>query len=1180
MTQYLRAMRDRIVEAKRADEDKAIDALAAEAGISDETRRNACRNAESLINEIRSSDGVGRIDSFLVEYGLDTEEGIALLRLSEALMRVPDSFTADALIADKLSNVDWNRHRGRSKSSFVNLATLAMAAGAECVRNADSPVTNGPARKALRNLSAPAVRLATRRAVGMLANRFVIGKTMEEALSNSAREEREGFCHSYDMLGEAALTAVDADNFFEAYKGAIRTLALRSGLSSDCKANHSVSIKLSALHPRYELAQRERVLDELRGRLLTLARMAKDINISIDIDAEESERLELSLDLMETVLGDPGLAGWDGFGVVVQAYGKAAPRVIDYLNCLAEQLDRKIKIRLVKGAYWDSEIKRAQVEGIAEFPVYTRKAATDVSYLCCAKKLIGMTDRIYPQFAGHNAHTVSAILELAGTNREFEFQRIYGMGGPLHSTVLRQTKRRCRVYAPVGNHRELLPYLARRMLENGANSSFVNQIADPSWTAREIARDPFDALADARKSNIRVIARPPELFGNKRENSKGWDLRNPGDLAEFKRSREPYSTGEWSTGPIIAVHTDAIADSPCLNPADSSDIVGRVERAGETETEAAFAAAKDWGNVPPRDRAAVLRQAARLYEARSGEIFALLAREAGKTMLDAVAELREAVDFLRHYAAESENLGERAPLGLMACISPWNFPLAIFTGQVSGALAAGNGVLAKPADQTPLTAAWAVELMHEAGVPRNVLQLLPGPGSVVGEKLASDPRTGGIVFTGSTATANRINRTMAESGRPTAPLIAETGGLNAMIVDSTALPEQVVADIIVSAFQSAGQRCSATRMLYLQNDVADTFLTMLYGAMDELRVGNPWEETTDIGPLISDQARAEIERYLETARAEGRLLKRCAAPKSGNFLGPAVLKVGGIEDLEEEVFGPVLHVATYQAKKIDQIVNAINAKGYGLTFGMHSRIDSLVKRTTERLRVGNMYVNRNQIGAVVGSQPFGGEGMSGTGPKAGGLDYVRRFTKGKSTANAVVKGEKVNPKEVERIARAASKPVGRALRVLDMPGPTGESNRLSYFPRGTVLCLGPTVDDAEAQAAAAAESGCPSVKVAPGVTGSHAISGFLDRSEMGSINGFSVVALWSDEDDVRAARRALSSRQGPLIPLITSRDVAEHCLLERHICVDTTAAGGNATLYAAVTRDSRPSDGAELPTGK
>ena len=783
-----------------------------------------------------------------------------------------------------------------------------------------------------------------------------------------------------------------------------------------------------------------------------------------------------------------------------------------------------------------------------------------------------MTGRIYPQFATHNAHTVAAILEMAKARgvdvSAFEFQRLHGMGEALHEIVRASEATRCRIYAPVGAHRDLLAYLVRRLLENGANSSFVNQVVDAEIPPETVAADPVDALQALGDRRPAALRAPADLFPGRR-NARGWDLRDARDLAEFDAGRDMFGAATWAAGPVIAGAIVGGGAHDVVNPADPSDVVGQVTWAAPADVATAQAAARTW-DVPMAERAAALERAADLYEAHAGEIFALLAREAGKTPRDAVAELREAVDFLRYYAAQARDLARDLagdPRGRIVAISPWNFPLAIFTGQVAAALVTGNAVLAKPAEATGLIAARAVAWLHEAGVPLTALQFLPGAGGVIGAALVSDPGLGGVVFTGSTATAQAINRQMAETA-PGAMLIAETGGLNAMIVDSTALPEQAVRDILASAFQSAGQRCSALRCLYLQEDIAADFTRMLTGAMDELRLGNPWDHATDVGPVIDAAAQARIAAHVDRARAAGRVIHELGAPApdnvaQGHFIAPVVIRVSGIADLGAEVFGPVLHLATYRAADLPRVLRDINAAGYGLTFGLHTRIDARVAEVTGALRVGNIYVNRNQIGAVVGSQPFGGEGMSGTGPKAGGPHYLPRFLAVPAVVAAPDAGPPADVTEVQRRLTALAALPRDTLGVTDLPGPTGESNRLTVLGRGTVLCLGPSRAAALEQLRMARAAGCQALAVAPGIAPALGVDGVLPRGALEHLTGVDLVALWAAPDDLCAAARALAARPGALIGLVTGQDLAARARIERHVCVDTTAAGGNAQLLAA-----------------
>ncbi|MFM2391340.1 MAG: hypothetical protein RLZZ437_2895, partial [Pseudomonadota bacterium] len=969
------------------------------------------------------------------------------------------------------------------------------------------------------------------------------GEDIAAAMKRAQELEAQGYTYSYDMLGEAARTEADARRYHLSYSKAITAIAA-AARGNDIRANPGISVKLSALHPRYEVAKEARVMAELVPRVRALAGLAKAAGLGFNIDAEEADRLALSCRVIEAVLEDASLAGWDGFGVVVQAYGRRAGAVIDWLYATAERLDRRIMVRLVKGAYWDAEVKRAQVMGLESFPVFTRKQATDVSYIANAKKLLGMTDRIYPQFATHNAHTVAAILEMANDPMAYEFQRLHGMGERLHDLVLTDNQTRCRIYAPVGAHRDLLAYLVRRLLENGANSSFVNQIVDADVPPEAVAACPIGAMAGLGLPNPSLLA-GPALFGVRR-NAAGWDLTDAGDLAQIFAARDAFAGVVFNASPVGAFDAKGTAAEPVLDPAIGA-VVGHVVNATEAQVAAAIAAARPWA-APAAERATVLNRAADLYEAAFGEVFALLAREAGKTLADAVSELREAVDFLRYYAAGAQGLIHPAR-GVFACISPWNFPLAIFTGQIAAALAAGNAVLAKPAEQTPLIASLAVRLLHKAGVPLAALQFLPGDGATVGAALSRAPQVAGIAFTGSTETAKRIRAAMAVHGNPTAPLIAETGGLNAMVVDSTALPEQAVRDVIASAFQSAGQRCSALRCLYLQEDVADHIEEMLLAAMDELTLGNPWDLATDIGPVIDGQAKAGIADYIAAARAEGRVIKAMAAPGAGHFIGPTVLRVGGISDMPREIFGPVLHIARFAARDLGSVIDAINATGYGLTFGLHTRIDDRVAQVLSRLRVGNAYVNRNQIGAVVGSQPFGGEGLSGTGPKAGGPHYLGRFT---SAQVAVAEADGRVTTETEALqALRRLQPSPAPVQAENLPGPTGESNRLSAYQRAPLVCLGPSAAAAAAQVAAVQALGGLAV-AAPGLSAEA-----LLRLPI------SAAVWWGDEAAGRPYALALSGREGAIVPLIGAVDTG-HVMLERHVCIDTTASGGNAELLATV----------------
>jgi len=1140
---------DPLLIALPRDEEALVAALADAAALDAAARARITGRAAALVRDIRTGARPGLMEVFLAEYGLSTDEGIALMCLAEALLRVPDAGTMDALIEDKIAPSDWGRHLGHSASSLVNASTWALMLTGRVLDDAREPGVAGHLRAAVKRLGEPMIRTAVGRAMKEMGRQFVLGETIDAAMKRGAAMEARGYAYSYDMLGEAARTDEDALRYQAAYAAAIEAIG-KGCKGQDIKANPGISVKLSALHPRYEESQRARVMADLVPRVTRLARMAAKRGMGFNIDAEEQDRLALSRDVIAAVLADPALDGWDGFGVVVQAYGARAGAMIDWLHAEAARLDRKLMVRLVKGAYWDAEIKRAQVLGLPGFPVFTAKTATDISYIANARKLLGLTDRLYPQFATHNAHTVAAVLEMAqGLPRDaFEFQRLHGMGERLHDLVLEAERTRCRIYAPVGAHRDLLAYLVRRLLENGANSSFVNQIVDDRVPPEVVAADPQS------RHRPHALTTGPALFAPERANSQGWDLTAAPDLAMIEAARAPHAQATFTGGPRLAVAARGGAVVAVGNPARAGETVGHVTQASRADVDAALDAARVW-DAPPTERARILNAAADLYEAEFGPIFALLAREAGKGLPDCVGELREAVDFLRYYAARITP--ETAPRGRIVCISPWNFPLAIFTGQIAGALAAGNAVLAKPAEQTPLIASLAVDLLPKAGVPASALQLLPGDGAEVGAALTADVRVDGVVFTGSTETAQVIRRAMAAHLDPGAPLIAETGGLNAMVVDSTALPEQAVRDVIASAFQSAGQRCSALRCLYVQDDVAPGVLAMLTGAMDALTLGDPWALATDVGPVIDADAAREIRAYVADARRAGRVLHELRAPTQGYFVAPVVIEVGGIEDLPREIFGPVLHVARFKGRDLPKVLSAVNARGYGLTFGLHTRIDNRVQEVVEALRVGNLYVNRNQIGAVVGSQPFGGEGLSGTGPKAGGPQYVARLAR-PAPILATIPAEPGDraPADLTALARTLRDPVPEAATAThDLPGPTGESNRLSLHPRGPVLCLGPGPGAEAAQAAAIRAAG--GVAVLAG--------GAVPDDWLETAPGLSGALWWGDKVTGRRLVTALARRAGPIVPLITAMPDAAHAVTERHLCIDTTASGGNAQLLVAAT---------------
>ncbi len=1179
------------------DEDEALARLVALADLSPEQRKAISTRAADLVRAVRASSDPRLMEVFLSAYGLSTKEGVALMCLAEALLRVPDAATMDDLIQDKIAPHDWSAHSGESSSIFVNASTWALMLTGRVLDDSDSGVA-GTLRSMVRRLGEPVIRRAVAAAMREMGEQFVLGRTIEEAVRRGGAMAAKGYLYSYDMLGEAARTETDALRYLKAYSDAISSLNSGSD-GPDIRANPGISVKLSALHPRYEAAQRGTMLPVMSERLLSLALAARHARMGLNVDAEEADRLDLSLDVIAQVLADPRLADWNGFGVVVQAYGPRAAFAIDWLHALATRLDRRIMIRLVKGAYWDTEIKRAQMLGLPGYPVFTRKVNTDVSYIACARKLLSMTDRVYPQFATHNAHTVAAILRMGQDREKFEFQRLHGMGEALHETVRKAEGARCRIYAPVGAHSDLLAYLVRRLLENGANSSFVHQVTDADVPPEDIARDPFGEVARQGPAANPAIAGPAAIFGAGRRNAKGWDLTDPLTLAALDAERARFGAdyywvagdpNEWAT----VIHNPAIPAEfvGSFVPSSVEQIAGSIA--------AAVAAQPGWAETPVAARAACLLRAADLYETNAAEFFALATREAGKTLADGVAEVREAADFLRYYATEAAHAenGARAR-GVLACISPWNFPLAIFTGQIAAALVTGNAVIAKPAEQTPLIAMRAAELLHEAGIPTGVLALVYGDGPSVGAALTADSRIAGVCFTGSTDVARMIEAQLARTAAPNAMLIAETGGLNAMMVDSTALPEQAVRDILASAFQSAGQRCSALRILYVQKDVETKVLKMLEGALKSLTVGDPWLLSTDVGPVIDEEARNSIADYCAKMEKEGRLIARLDAPADGLFVAPHILRVSGIGDMKQEIFGPVLHVASFAAEDIDKVIRAINRKGYGLTFGLHTRIEARVQTIVDGVHAGNIYVNRNQIGAVVGSQPFGGEGLSGTGPKAGGPHYLRRFRKSPQAGGELAEGRKVTASELgealpdaaldgwstrtDRIAALRKLLRGKAGQALsaaaaidfgpvDLPGPTGEANTLTLHPRGRALCLGPDAGTLLAQAVQALAAGNAVLAVAPGASAAlqpllgkglpiAAIDGRPDPVESRAL-AVDVVAFSGTADAMRIVRGVLAQRLGPIVPLVSEILNPAAYAHERAVCVDTTAAGGNASLLA------------------
>ena len=1198
--------RQQIQAVRREGESTRIYALLEEwqpdADLQDEVQSRAL----GLVEKVRAQRSPNLLEAFLAEYGLSTDEGVGMMCLAEALLRVPDSTTIDALIEDKIVPGRWSRHLNHSSSSLVNASTWALLLSGKLLNPDLAGGIVDSLRATVKRIGEPAVRVIIGEAMKELGRQFVLGRDIDEALEHSGSLKEKGYTFSYDMLGEAARSDADARRYHLSYSEAISRLAPGCTAPS-VRQNPGISVKLSALHPRFEHGKRQLVMTELLGRVSALAQLARSASMGFNIDAEESERLDLTLDIIEALMDEPALGDWDGFGVVVQAYHLDAGAVIDWLYALAKHRQRRIMVRLVKGAYWDTQIKRAQVMGLENYPVFTRKAGTDLSYLACAKKLLEGRECFYPQFATHNAHTMATIMALAGgPDDSYEFQRLHGMGESLHRLVREGEGYPCRIYAPVGAHRDLLAYLVRRLLENGANSSFVNQLLDQDIPAADVVSDPLGLIRDVLSSPSHPkISKPADLYQPARRNSAGRDLEDRNSVERLQQEMTPFAERLWQPfcdcmQPLSATVREI------HNPAKPKEQVGVIHEASaedvDTAIERAHSALVSWRALSAGTRAVRLMKAADLYETHFAELMALASREAGKTLLDGVAEIREAVDFLRYYASRVETLSESVgPRGVFACISPWNFPLAIFTGQISAALAAGNCVIAKPAEQTPLMALRAVELMHEAGIPKDVLQCLPGPGGTVGAALAASPRIDGVCFTGSIETARRVHRSMATTGNPAAPLIAETGGVNAMLVDSTALPEQVVRDVLVSAFQSAGQRCSALRILYLQEDIRDRVLKLLFGAMDELQLGDPLELATDVGPVIDASALEEIRSYCERAKTAGRVLKQLDAPAGGYFMGPTVIEVSGIGAIEREVFGPVLHVATFAAGEIEQVLSDINGHGYGLTLGLHTRVDVRVQQVVDRAHVGNIYVNRNQIGAVVGTQPFGGEGLSGTGPKAGGPLYLSRFCKDTPSAVVAAKeqnlgagidaaelqnwvlaeeppSEPIDPEKIDaflkQVSSSLSGSIVGAVRSMSqlpaqMPGPTGESNHWTLYPRGNVLCLGPGIENLKMQACQALALGNRVLAAGAGIPRLFETladwplevrSRRVDPEVLKNVQGLSAVCLWGAGSGLRPWRSALAEREGIIVPLLSDPSDVAQLVLERHVCVDTTASGGNTTL--------------------
>ncbi|HEV7290327.1 trifunctional transcriptional regulator/proline dehydrogenase/L-glutamate gamma-semialdehyde dehydrogenase [Sphingomonas sp.] len=1180
-------LRAAITAAYRRPEPECLASLIEAATVPSDVRAAARATATGLITALRAKHKGTGVEGLVQEYALSSQEGVALMCLAEALLRIPDAATRNALIRDKISDGDWKSHIGDGRSLFVNAATWGLVVTGKLTGSVNDAGLAAALTRLIARAGEPVIRRGVDMAMRMMGEQFVTGETIAEALKRARPLEARGFQYSYDMLGEAATTMADADRYFRDYETAVNAIGAASA-GRGVVGGPGISIKLSALHPRYARAQAGRVMAELLPRVKALAVLAKSHDIGFNIDAEEADRLELSLDLLESLALDPDLAGWDGLGFVVQAYGKRCPFVIDWIIDLAQRAGRRIMVRLVKGAYWDAEIKRAQVDGLADFPVYTRKVHTDVAYIACARKLLAAKHHVFPQFATHNAQSLATIYQLAGPDfaiGDYEFQCLHGMGEPLYDEVVGSDKlnRPCRIYAPVGTHETLLAYLVRRLLENGANSSFVNRIANPEVSIAELVTDPVEVVTamDVPGSKHPIIALPRDLYGA-RVNSAGIDLSDETALAALGDALRESAEIGWLAQPASGEGKSR----PVANPADALDIVGTVvemdEAAAARAVETAVAAVASWAAVPVAERAACLDRAADLMDSRMQLLVGLIMREAGKSAPNAIAEVREAVDFLRYYAQQARaTLGAaHVPLGPVTCISPWNFPLAIFIGQVAAALVTGNPVLAKPAEETPLIAAQGIALLHAAGVPADVVQLVPGDGQI-GAALVGAAGTQGVMFTGSTEVARIIQRQLAKrlanDGTPI-PFIAETGGQNAMIVDSSALAEQVVADVIASAFDSAGQRCSALRVLCLQEDVADRILTMLRGALHELTIGRTDRLSTDIGPVISVEAQININSHIEKMRRLGRRVEQielAGETGQGTFVPPTIIEIDALADLQREVFGPVLHVMRYQRRDLDRVIDAINATGYGLTFGLHTRLDETVEHVTQRVEAGNLYINRNIIGAVVGVQPFGGRGLSGTGPKAGGPLYLGRLVKA-----ATVPAD---------LASAASDPALRDFALwlgeggdsardageasllgaqLELPGPVGETNLYTIHPRGRVLLLAQTREGLIAQLCAVLATGNRAVISNAALRAE--LNGAPERvlqlidwvADWRSAGPYSGALIEGDATARLAALADIADLPGPIVLAQAGTPRLDWLVEEVSTSINTTAAGGNASLMA------------------
>ncbi|TKB47049.1 bifunctional proline dehydrogenase/L-glutamate gamma-semialdehyde dehydrogenase PutA [Thalassotalea mangrovi] len=1243
-------IRQQIRDHYRADENQVLANLLPIAEISPAAKSRAWERARQLVVEIRKEQvGKGGVDALLNEFALSTDEGVVLMCLAEALLRVPDKKTADSLIRDKLAEGDWSSHIGNSDSIFVNASSWGLLLTGKMVNYTDQNKKEqfGLLKKTMGRLGEPVIRKAVRYAMQVMGTQFVMGRKIDSAVERAKKTEAKGYTYSYDMLGEGARTMADADRYFQSYMTAIDAIG-KAAKGKGPQQSPGISIKLSAIHPRYEFTHRERVLDELIPRLKELALAAKSYNIGFTVDAEEADRLDISLDVIGAVFADKDLDGWDGFGIAVQAYQKRALYVIEWVRQQTQKANRQMMVRLVKGAYWDSEIKISQVEGYEDFPVFSRKPSTDVSYQACARRLLDYRDSIYPQFATHNAYTVATILEMTDDHSGFEFQRLHGMGESLYDQVVRNDKVACRVYAPVGEHADLLAYLVRRLLENGANSSFVNNIVDEDIPVESLLQDPVEQVqAWVNKYNPQ-IPQSLDIYGSERANSKGIDLTNVDQVSVMRENLDNWFTNATSQPAIEGAE-------PVINPANHDEVIGYLKHMQPEEMTAAVdkaqAAFANWSETPVTERANLLRKIADVLESHRDEMIALCIKEAGKIPVDGVAEVREAVDFCRYYAARAEEMlpsQELQSRGVVLCISPWNFPLAIFLGQVAAAIVMGNTVVAKPAEQTSLIALRTIELMQQVGMPDNVVVPVIARGSLVGAHVVPDQRVQAVMFTGSTETGTWISQKLAERRGHQIPLIAETGGQNCMIVDSTALPEQVVDDVIASGFQSAGQRCSALRVLFLQEDIADRVINMIKGAMQELHVGDPAMLSTDIGPVIDNKAFTNLNNHVDYLQDKATLHYQCEVPDMGDtghfFFAPRLYEISELSVLTKEVFGPCVHVIRYKEKDLDKVIDQVNATGFGLTMGIHTRIEEKSEYLTKRSRAGNIYVNRNMIGAVVGVQPFGGRGLSGTGPKAGGPMYLSRLVKEVSDDTITTEQVSVeqilvmtttsNQLDVEKImsqakrdenkwsmtdvqirssiarqllANLAKNPIVQNLETdLDqamlaaraqlnsfekalskpttLPGPTGESNKLYLESRGTLVVVRDTntpfeywlvsvisalvagntvvcaVADDYLNEVIAIESALQKLGL---VSGIFQVVGLAQLPEVLAHPVLAGVVCGPQSSLVAYLAEQLAARKGAILPVISPARYSamlHRLVTEKTVTIDTTAAGGNASL--------------------